>query len=100
MADIITAADLRAYYNADPKRIGRLSPEAARTVTYDAQGRSPKGRIHPEAFSKARGKVKAYTPGNTAKVKAQAVSLRAQAVAAGAGKRGPISKAVLASLKG
>lgn len=91
----VTAAEFRSYYNADPKRLARLSPGARKTVEYNAQGQAPKGRISPEAIAKARGKVAAYKPGNTASVakdKAEAnAAARAKAAQAGfTGKRGPL----------
>ena len=55
---LVTAAQVRAYYNADPKRMARLSEAAQRTVRYDAEGRAPKGRLHPDAFQEARGAAK------------------------------------------
>ena len=91
----VTAAALRSYYNADPKRMARLSPKARKTVEYNEKGQAPKGRVSPEAIAKARGSVKAYKPGNTAEVAAKRAEVnaaaRAKAAQAGyTGKRGPL----------
>ena len=101
----VTTADLRAYFNADPKRLAALSPEARKTVEKDSEGRSPKGRVHPEAraLHNQRRKVQ-YVEGATATAKAAqrdaAKALRASAAAAGVtvGKRGPLPKAALAAV--
>jgi hypothetical protein len=85
------ASDLRAYYRADEKRMARLSGPAAATVKPGARG-----RIHPEAIAKARGKVAAYTPGATkeatAAARARAAKVRSDLRAKGVnvGTRGPL----------
>jgi hypothetical protein len=94
---IPTAAALRAYYQADPKRIARLSEKAAHTVRKGARG-----HVHPEAVAKARGAVKAYAVGNSKKVSQaahdEAKSIREAARQAGltVGERGPLPAAVKA----
>lgn len=104
----VPASALRDWYNADPKRIQRL-PEAARvSVQRREDGKMPRGRVHPLAqkdHNKRRPSAQ-YVTGNTnaakAASKAEAVALRAAAAEAGVsvGKRGPLSKAALAALKG
>ena len=92
-----TAAALRAYYQADPKRVARLSEAAAHTVRKGARG-----RVHPEAISKARGKVAAYEVGNSkeasTQAKAEALAIReaAREVGLTVGVRGPLPEAVKA----
>lgn len=99
----VTAAAVRSFYNADPKRLARLSDEARRTVLL-VDGKAPKGRLHPEVIEdhNKRRKVQ-YVTGATkaaqAKAKAEATALRDQAAAAGfKGKRGPLPKAFRESL--
>lgn len=94
----VTASDLRAFYNADPKRLARLS-DAARKTVEAVDGRLPKGRVHPEARKdhNARRKVQ-YVEGATkaakAQAKAEAVAAREALRASGVevGKRGPLPK--------
>ena len=96
-----TAAEVRAYFQADPKRVARLTEAEAHTVRPGARG-----RIHPGALAKARGKVKGYAVGNSkevsAQAKADALAVREAARAQGitVGQRGPLPKAVSASPKG
>jgi hypothetical protein len=90
----VTAAELRAFFNADPKRLARLSEAAQRTVREGARG-----RVHPEAIAvhNKRRKVQ-YVAGATTAAKAEAraaaqaqrEALRAQGVAVG--KRGPLPR--------
>lgn len=94
---IPTTAELRAYYQADPKRVARLSEKAAHTVKKGARG-----RVHPEAVAKARGKVAAYKVGNSKSV-AQAAHDEAKGIREAArkagltvGERGPLPAAVKA----
>lgn len=102
----VTAGDVRAYFNADPKRLASLSPEARKTVE-SVEGKFPRGRLSPEAVAlhNKRRKV-AYVSGATgAAVKAAKAAKAAQRDAlreAGVevNKRGPLSKAALAALKG
>lgn len=97
-----TAADVRAYFRADEKRVSALSPEARLTVRPGARG-----ALHPEAVAlhNKRRKVK-YAPGNSkaaaSSEAARMAALREQAREAGfkVGKRGPLPKAFLAGLKG
>lgn len=99
----VTAADVRAYFRADAKRMAALSEEAAKTVQENARG-----SISPEAIEvhNKRRRSAQYVPGNSkaavTKAKADAEALREQARKAGfpVGARGPLPKAFLASLKG
>jgi len=101
----ITAAALRTFMNADPKRLAAISDKARKTVEFDSEGRAPKGRIHAEAvaFHNKRRKVQ-YVTGTTKEAtetaKAEAKAAREAALAAGVevGKRGPLSKAAKAVL--
>lgn len=100
---IVTAAEVRAFVNADAKRLAALSPEAQVTVAKGARG-----RLHPEvvALHNQRRRTRQYVTGATkeatAKAEAAAKALREAAVQAGqpVGKRGPLSKAALDALKG
>lgn len=102
----VTAGQVRDYFNADPKRLAALSEDARKTVER-VEGKSPRGRLAPEAVAlhNKRRKV-AYESGasNAAKAaaKEQAASLRAAAREAGfeVGSKGPLPKAFLATLKG
>jgi len=101
----VTAADLRAYFNADAKRLAALSPEARKTVEYNAEGKAPRGRIHAEAVKvhNQRRKVQYVTGATKAAVaaqKEQAQKHRADAKAAGlpVGTRGPLSNAAKAKV--
>lgn len=100
---IVTAADVRAYFRADEKRMNALPAEAQATVREGARG-----RLHPQAikgFNSKRRQDRRYVLGASGKakaeVKAQRETLAAQGVTVG--KRGPLSKeakAVLAQSKG
>lgn len=101
----VTAAALRSFFNADPKRLASLSDNARKTVQFDSEGRAPKGRIHAEAVKvhNQRRKVQ-YLTGATKEAvevaKGEAKSARETAAKAGVpvGKRGPLSKAAKATL--
>jgi len=94
-----TAADVRAFaQTATTKAFTSLSDEAKHTVRPGARG-----RLHPDviaAFNKGRKPERQYVLGVGKVKKAEAVALREQAVALGAGRRGPIRKEVLAQMKG
>lgn len=93
---IVTAADVRAFLAAEPKRLERLSPEARKTVEPGARG-----RLHPQAikvYNKGRKPERQYVLGAGKAQREAARALRAQAVEAGAGARGPLPKAVKESL--
>lgn len=101
----VTASDLRTYFNADARRLAKLSDKARKTVE-KVDGRFPKGQVHPEAIdlhNKTRRTVE-YTRGATAALrtaaKADAVALRERAKAAGfeVGDRGPLPKAAREAL--
>jgi len=102
----VTASDLRAYFNADPKRLATLSDRARHTVEY-VDGKAPRGQVSPEAIEihNKRRKVQ-YVRGasRTAAMakQAEAKALREAAKAAGhtVGSRGPLPKSVLAQSKG
>lgn len=96
----VTAADLRAYFNADPKRLALLDTDARKTVEFNAEGKAPRGRIHAQAVKvhNQRRKVQYVTGATKAAVasqKEQAKKHREQAKAAGltVGARGPLSNA-------
>lgn len=93
----VTASTVRAFFAADPKRAERLKTDKARHTV--AEG--ARGRLHPEviaAYNRGRKPERQYVLGVGVKAKAEAQTLRAQVVAAGGGKRGPIAKAVRESL--
>ena len=93
----VTAATVREFFRADEKRIARLKdPKAAHTVAEGARG-----RLHPEviaAYNKGRKPERQYVLGVGKTQKAEAAALREKAVAMGAGKRGPLPKAVREAL--
>lgn len=98
----VTAADLRAYYRADPKRMDRLSAEARHTVEEGARG-----KVHPEVTADHNRYRKVQYVQGASKEATQAAheaaqALRAKAAQAGfaVGKRGPLPKAFLAQSKG
>lgn len=94
-----TAADVRTFAaTATTKAFTSLSDEAKHTLRPGARG-----RLHPDvikAFNKGRKPERQYVLGRGIAKKAEAASLRAEVVALGGGKRGPIAKAVLAQVKG
>jgi hypothetical protein len=99
---LVTAADVRAFFQADPKRMAALTPEAAHTVAPKSRG-----NLHPEAIAlhnKRRRNVeyvKGASKAAAAKASAEAKALRAAAAKAGhTATRGPIPKSVLAQVKG
>jgi hypothetical protein len=101
----VTAADVRAYFNADPKRLAALSDKARATVEFNAEGKAPRGRLHAEAVKvhNQRRKVQYVTGATKAAVaeqKATAKAHREQAKAAGlpVGSRGPLSNAAKAKV--
>jgi hypothetical protein len=102
---LVSATDLREYFNADPKRLAKLSERARKSVER-VDGRFPKGRVNPEAIkvhNKNRKTVE-YRPGATAELrdqaKADAKALRESLAAAGVqvGTRGPLPKAAAETL--
>ena len=85
-AKTVTAADVRAFYRADEKRMARLSPEAQKTVAEGARG-----KVSPEAikgFNSKRRTDRRYVVGvsrqaalaHRAEVQARREALRAQGV--------------------
>lgn len=96
----VTARSLREFYNADPKRLARLSDQARRTVEADSEGRFPKGRVHPEAREDHNKRRRVtYTEGATKQTLIDRTEARQALVAQGlAGKRGPLSKATKQAL--
>lgn len=92
----ISTAEVRAWYQADEKRINALSEKAQVTVRKGARG-----RLHPEAVTlhnKRRRSVN-YAEGLSGKQMRAAKALRAELVAQGkAGKRGPLPKQVAEDL--
>lgn len=104
MAKTVTAATVRAYFRAEPKRMDALKTEEARHTV--AEG--ARGRLHPEVikvYNAKRRTTARYAEGANAKVKAETEANRKRLVEAGieVGKRGPLSKeakAFLAQRKG
>jgi hypothetical protein len=93
-----TAADVRKFAAENPAKFAKVSEKAAHTLREGARG-----RLHPEviaAYNKGRKPERQYVLGRGKEVAAEAKALRAQAVALGAGRRGPIRKEVLAQMKG
>jgi hypothetical protein len=91
----IVAADVRTYFNANPKRLARLSPEARKTVEA-VDGKFPKGRLHPQAIKENNSSrpTRQYVPGATAAAKAaRDANQKALRAAVGAKPKGPIPKA-------
>lgn len=106
MSKPVTAATVREFFNSKPERLATLS-DAARHTVEQVEGKSPRGRLHPEvvkAFNTRRRSDRRYVSGAgsvaAAKAKAEAEALRAAAKAAGVevGARGPLSKAAKAVL--
>ena len=98
----VTAAVVREFFAADPKRVERLKSDKARHTV----AKGARGRLHPEviaAYNRGRKPERQYDLGVGVKAKAEAADLRAKAVAAGGGTRGPIAKHIreaLAQTKG
>ena len=91
-----TAADVRAFYRANPARLAKLPEDAQRTLAEGARGRlSPKVIAD---YNKGRKPERQYVLGAGKAQKAEAAALREKAVAMGAGKRGPLPKAVREAL--
>lgn len=104
MSKTVTASDVRVYFQKDAKRLSALSDQAAHTVQPGARG-----QVHPDAikaFNAKRRKDSRYVRGASGiartVAKSQAEAARKAAAEAGVtvGKRGPLSKAALAALKG
>lgn len=96
----VTAATVREFLTADPKRMERL-PEVARKSVTGTTDKGARGRLHPaaiKAYNKGRKPERQYVEGAGKAVKADAQALRAKAVAAGAGKRGPLPKGLAETL--
>lgn len=93
----VLASTVRAYFLADEKRLARLTE--AEQVSVKGRGTLAGGVVNK--YNKGRKPERQYVTGAT-KANAEAVKAqRAALVDAGlAGKRGPLSKAALASLKG
>lgn len=92
----VTAADLRAFFRSEPKRMQALSPEARKTVEAGARG-----KVHPEAIKvhNSRRRTRQYVVGATKAETAARKEQRQALIEKGlAGKRGPLPKAVKESL--
>lgn len=97
-----TAADVRATFRNDAKRLAALSPEAQATVREGARG-----RLHPDAikaFNKGRKAHRRYVLGASRSAVQTRKAQREALVKAGVsvGKRGPLNaaaKEALASVK-
>jgi hypothetical protein len=97
-----TAADVRALFREDEKRMAALPEAAQATVKAGARG-----RLHPDAikaFNKGRKAHRRYVLGASSAAKAQVKAQREALVKAGVpvGKRGPLNaaaKEALASVK-
>lgn len=93
-----TAADVRAFYKANPARLAKLDAKAQATVVREDGGKI-RGRLHPEVitdFNKGRKPERQYSgQGNrTAQAHAEAKATRQVLMDAGlAGAKGPLSKA-------
>ena len=79
MSNIVTAATVRSFFNADAKRVARL-PEAARVSVQPGA----RGRLHAEvikAYNKGRKADKKYVTGatNTAKAAQKDANRKARA---------------------
>lgn len=99
-----TASTVRSFYRSNEKAFQRLSDAAKVTVEEGARG-----RLHPEVvtdYNKRRKATLRYETGATSaaatEAKSQAQALREAAAEAGftVGKRGPLPKGFLDSLKG
>jgi hypothetical protein len=94
-----SASDVRAFYNASPARLAKLSEKAALTITGRPGTVGVRGRLHPEViadFNKGRKSDRQYVAqGNRAKAaQEQAKATRKALMDAGlAGAKGPLSKA-------
>jgi hypothetical protein len=93
-----TAAQVREALRTDAKRTAGLSEQAMHTL-------SSRGRLHPDvikAYNKGRKPEKRYALGNSRQAVTARKAQREALVKAGVavGKRGPLPKAFLASLKG
>lgn len=106
----IDAANLRAYFNADPKRLALLDAadpkgKARKSVEY-VDGKAPRGQVSPIAIAvnNKRRPTAQYVRGNSgtlaAQAKADALALRDKAAAQGltVGKRGPLPNEVRKAL--
>lgn len=95
---VVTAREVREFFRAEPKRMARLSTEAAATVSAGARG-----RLHPEVIAEhnKRRNGRTYVLGASgeavAERKAAREALRASGVKVGL--RGPLSKEALAQSK-
>jgi hypothetical protein len=91
MTKIATAADVRAYYRADEKRMARLSPEARKTVAPGARGLlSPAAVKDHNRFRKVKFVPEASRDARLAAT-TERKATRAALVAEGkAGLRGPV----------
>lgn len=93
MAVTRTAQSVRDWFNADPKRVARLSETAKAALAPKRRGRLPAEVI--KVYNSKRRKDDRYEGGNTTKVNADRKAARAALVAQGvAGKRGPLPKAL------
>lgn len=92
-----TAADVREFARTSSnKAFANLSADAKHTLREGARG-----RLHPDviaAFNRGRKPERQYVLGVGKVKKAEAVALREQAVALGAGRRGPIKASVREAL--
>lgn len=72
-APAVSASQVREYFNADPKRLAALSPEARFTVEVREGGKFPRGRLHRDAVAVHNKRRKAqYVQGTPKPVKAAA----------------------------
>lgn len=100
----VTASNVRDYFRSNQAKFDALPEAAQRTVQPGARGRLHADAV--KAFNAKRAKNRRYVTGASKAVResqqAEAKALRQSALDAGltVGKRGPLSKAALASLKG
>lgn len=80
----VSAFAVREFFNADPKRLAALSPEARHTVEVREGGKFPRGRLHREAVAvhNKRRKVQ-YVQGTPKPVKAASKPKAKQPVSKG-----------------
>ena len=92
-----TAADVRAFFRSNEKRLAALSPEARHTVE-GSDGKAPRGRLHAEvikSYNKGRKPERQYVLGVGKSVTEQRKADREALRKAGieVGKVGPLSNA-------
>lgn len=94
-----TAAQVRAFYAANPERASKFSEHVQRVITPGSGARGQLPQVVIDDYNKGVKPERQYVRGQSGAVKADRLAQRASLIKKGlAGKRGPLSKAAQEAL--